>query len=165
MSDGAELIHEAARQVRAVSLPILAEPEAERATGPGAKPETRERHRVLIADDNEDAAESLAMLVRTMGHEAATANDGVAALELAETGRFDIAVLDIGMPRLNGYELTRRIREQAWGRDLYVVALTGWGQEADRRRAMEAGFDAHLTKPVEPERVARLLAGPRPNGP
>jgi signal transduction histidine kinase len=120
------------------------------------------RRRVLLADDNQDALESLAMLLSLAGHEVHQARDGLQALELAARCRPEIAVLDIGMPGTDGYEVARRIRGAAWGRDIALVALTGWGQESDRRRAEEAGFDLHLTKPVDPEVMNGLMTGALP---
>ncbi|MBN9517304.1 response regulator [bacterium] len=114
--------------------------------------------RVLVADDNVDAAESLAMLLTLMGNEVRTAADGLEAVRVAEEFRPDVAVLDIGMPRLDGNGAARRIRAEPWGRDVTLIALTGWGQDADRRRTAEAGFDLHLTKPVDPATLDRLLA-------
>jgi CheY-like chemotaxis protein len=114
--------------------------------------------RVLVADDNRDAAISLATILKMMGHNVQTANDGMEAVTLAGEFFPDVLFLDIGMPRLNGYEACRRIREQPWGRRLYLVALTGWGQEEDRARSKEAGFDAHLVKPLEPMTLHQLLA-------
>lgn len=114
--------------------------------------------RVLVADDNADAAESLAMLLTLMGNEVRTAADGLEAVRVAEEFRPDVAVLDIGMPRLDGNGAARRIRAEPWGRDISLIALTGWGQEEDRRRTAEAGFDLHLTKPIDPAALDRLLA-------
>ena len=113
--------------------------------------------RILIADDNEDAAKALAMLLRLAGHDVCTAHGGQAALDLASTFRPEIALLDIGMPDLNGYEVARQLRGTAQGKDLRLIALTGWGQEDDKRRARDAGFDHHLTKPVDPRRLDALL--------
>ena len=121
--------------------------------------------RVLVVDDNTDSADSLALLLRVSGSVARTAKDGVEALEAAREFQPDVVFLDIGMPRLSGYDTARRIREQPWGRGMVLVALTGWGQEEDRRRSKEAGFDAHLVKPIEPGAMERLLAAlPRPPG-
>ncbi len=115
------------------------------------------RRKVLIADDNTDAAESLAMLLELMGNEVRTAADGVAAVEAAEAFRPDVVVLDIGMPRLDGNGAARRIRDAEWGRRTVLIALTGWGQPDDRRKTAEAGFDVHLTKPVDPSTLDTLL--------
>jgi CheY-like chemotaxis protein len=98
-----------------------------------------------------------------MGNETQTAHDGYEALDVAAAFRPDLVMLDIGMPRLSGYDTARRIREQPWGRGMVLVALTGWGQEEDRRKSKDAGFDSHLVKPIEPGAMERLLAGlPRP---
>lgn len=115
--------------------------------------------RVLVADDNSDALESLAMLLELSGHRVYTASDGQQTLESAERHRPEIALIDIGMPVLDGYEVARRIRAQAWGQQIMLVALTGWGQDSDRFRAREAGFDLHLVKPVELDKLAKVLAG------
>lgn len=113
--------------------------------------------RVLVVDDNHDSADSLAMLLKAMGHEVDTAYDGLDAISRAETFQADVVLLDIGMPRLNGYDTARRIRESQHERDLMLVALTGWGNEEDRRRSAEAGFDAHLLKPVDLVALTNLL--------
>jgi signal transduction histidine kinase/CheY-like chemotaxis protein len=126
----------------------------------GGAPSTAAR-RVLIADDNVDAAESLAILLRLAGHEVRVAHDGPCALRLAIDERPDVVVLDIGMPGMNGYEVARCLRREEWGRALRLIAVTGWGQDEDRRRALAAGFDSHLTKPFEPESLEALVgAGP-----
>jgi signal transduction histidine kinase len=114
--------------------------------------------RILLADDNRDAAESLAIILRLEGHEVSLAHDGGTALQLFEAIRPDVALLDIGMPRDNGYDVARRIRATPRGDSVLLIALTGWAQDADKERARQAGFDHHLTKPVEPERVIELLA-------
>ena len=118
-------------------------------------PRTR---RILVVDDNHDSAESLAMLLSITGHETFTAHDGAAALDAAARHRPDVVLLDIGLPTLNGYEVCRRIREEPWGKEMVLIALTGWGQEEDRRKSHEAGFDGHLVKPVNyPALVGALL--------
>jgi PAS domain S-box-containing protein len=114
--------------------------------------------RVLVADDNEDAAESLAAVLRVAGHDVRVAHDGQEAVELAATFRPALALLDIGMPRMNGYEAAQRIRGQEGGAGLLLIAVTGWGQQDDRRRAFEAGFDHHLTKPAQLEDIEVLMA-------
>lgn len=121
-------------------------------------PESPERRRVLIADDNRDAAESLALLLELAGHEVRVAHLGHTALSLAQTFRPDVALLDIGMPDLSGYDVARALRQESWATDLQLIALTGWGQDDDRRRALEAGFDHHLTKPIDPDRLGSLIA-------
>lgn len=113
--------------------------------------------RVLVVDDLRDSADSLAVLLQVTGNQAWTAHDGRSALEAAERLRPDVVLLDIGMPDLDGCEVCRRLRASPWGRDMLVIALTGWGQEGDRRRSMEAGFDHHLVKPVEISALMKLL--------
>jgi PAS domain S-box-containing protein len=120
--------------------------------------------RVLIVDDSEDGAESLAMLLEFGGHTTYQAHDGVAALEAANRLRPDAVLLDIGLPGLNGYEVCRRIRNEPWGKQMMLVALTGWGQDEDRHRSREAGFDAHMVKPVDFDALLKLLAS-RPSTP
>ncbi|HEX6639336.1 MAG TPA: response regulator [Steroidobacteraceae bacterium] len=115
------------------------------------------RRNILIADDNQDALESLALMLRLEGHEVHCASDGEEALALAGQRRPEIVVLDVGMPKLDGCEVARRIRAESWGRDAVLVALTGWGQDADRRRSREAGFDMHLVKPVDPATICDML--------
>jgi len=117
--------------------------------------------RILVVDDNVDGVETLSRLLRLMGNEVRTAHDGQEALEAAEAFRPDVAVLDIGLPTIDGYEAARRLREQPWGRDMILVALTGWGQDEDRRRSQEAGFDHHLVKPVNAKALREALAGRR----
>ncbi|MBS0581103.1 MAG: response regulator [Proteobacteria bacterium] len=148
-----------------IRLPISlerAEPDVAAEVPAADTPTALARRRILLADDNQDALESLAMLLSLNGHEVHQARDGLRAFELAAQCRPEIAVLDIGMPRADGYEVARRIRSEPWGRDIRLVALTGWGQESDRQRAEQAGFDIHLTKPVDPAVMDRLLAGVLP---
>ena len=114
--------------------------------------------RILVVDDNEDGANSLGQMLEMMGNEVRVAHDGLAAIEAAEESRPQVILLDIGMPKLDGYDACRRIREQPWGKDTLVVALTGWGQDEDRRRTSEAGFDYHLVKPVESGQLVKVLA-------
>ncbi len=142
-----------------VRLPILIE--APQLTPPEPAPNEEKAalsHRILVVDDNEDSAESLTILLRLAGHETHTAYDGLEAMEAAATFRPDVILLDIGLPKLNGYEVARKIREKPWGQSMVLVALTGWGQEEDRRRSREAGFNHHITKPVDPPELTRLLA-------
>jgi CheY-like chemotaxis protein len=131
---------------------VPAEPAA-RADG-GGPPVHR---RVLVADDNHDAANTLAQMLRLQGHDVRVAHDGQVALALAETFQPDVALLDIGMPVVDGYEVARRLRAQRRGRLLLLVAITGWGQDEDRRKSHEAGFHQHLTKPVDPSLVEALI--------
>jgi signal transduction histidine kinase len=114
--------------------------------------------RILVVDDNPASAKTMTMLLKKMGHELATAYDGEGAVETAAEFRPDLALLDIGLPKLDGYEVARRIRSRPDGRSITLVALTGWGQEEDRRKSKEAGFDHHLTKPVGHETLVRVLA-------
>ena len=120
----------------------------------GAKP----GHRILLADDNQDALESLATLLQCEGHEVHTAGDGAEALEVAAQCRPNVVLLDIGMPKLDGYEVARRIRAEPWGKSTVLIALTGWGQDEDRRRSREVGFDSHLVKPLDPEALSTMLS-------
>jgi len=119
---------------------------------------TRHRRRILVVDDNQDSAESLTLLLRAAGHEASLATDGRGALRMAQDLRPEVVFLDIGMPRMNGYEVARRLRQQPWAKRTRLVALTGWGQEEDRRLAHEAGFDDHLVKPASAAALSELLS-------
>ena len=113
---------------------------------------------MLIADDNSDSADTMSMLLQLSGHEVHVARNGAEALEVAKRVRPDVGVFDIGMPDLDGYQLAERIRHEAWGKAMTLIAVTGWGQEADKRRAISAGFDHHLTKPVDPDRLEALFS-------
>jgi CheY-like chemotaxis protein/two-component sensor histidine kinase len=115
-------------------------------------------HRILIVDDNRDSADSLAMLLGIMGNETRTAYDGQKGVEVAAEFQPNVILLDIGLPKLNGYEACRRIRKQPWGNSAVIIAVTGWGQEEDRRRSTEAGFNYHMVKPVDPQGLMKLLA-------
>jgi CheY-like chemotaxis protein len=129
-------------------------------TGGGSEalsPSRPKVRRILIADDNEDAAVSLAMILSMLGHETRTARNGIEALEIVEQFHPDVVLLDIGMPKLNGYETARQLRQKPGGAQLLLVALTGWGQETDRLRSTEAGFDSHLIKPVDVAHIQSLL--------
>ena len=113
--------------------------------------------RVVIVDDNHDSADSLAMLMQLTGNKTYMAHDGVEAVEAVEKYRPEVLLLDIGLPGLDGHEVCRRVRQQPWGKDIIVIALTGWGQEDDRRKSEEAGFDGHLVKPVDFEQLSQAL--------
>ncbi len=126
---------------------------SESRSGDGSQAERR----VLIVDDNRDSADSLSMLLEITGNKTAVAHDGLEAIEAAEKYRPDVMLLDIGLPKLNGHEVCRRIREQPWGKDIVMIALTGWGQEDDRRKSEEAGFNGHLVKPVDYDKLLELL--------
>jgi CheY-like chemotaxis protein/two-component sensor histidine kinase len=141
-------------------LPLFANAEEPRDAGaalPKGEPVMQVRRNILIADDNQDALESLALMLRLEGHEVHCASDGEEALALAGLRKPEIVVLDVGMPKLDGCEVARRIRAESWGRGAVLVALTGWGQDVDRRRSREAGFDMHLVKPVDPATICDML--------
>jgi CheY-like chemotaxis protein len=114
--------------------------------------------RVLVVDDVPDSVRSLAALLRLDGNEVETAADGIEALEKAHDFRPDFIFLDLGLPRMNGYDVCRSIRGHAWGKDVFIVALTGWGQDGDRARTLAAGFNVHLVKPVGYETLRNVLA-------
>jgi len=114
--------------------------------------------RVLVVDDNVDSVDTLAMLLRMIGHEVETASDGEAALHKAEEFRPDLAIFDIGLPKVNGYDLAKQIRQRPWAKDVVLIALTGWGQAEHRLRSKESGFNHHLTKPVEFDVLQQILA-------
>ena len=135
-------------------------PAAPAAAATAPQPVAR-KTRVLVADDNRDAADSLAYMLRISGHDVRTAYDGQQALDVAETYRPAVALIDLGMPRVNGYETARRLRASSFGADLVLIALTGWGQPDDRSRSLAVGFDHHVVKPVDPPLLERLLATPR----
>ena len=140
-----------------VRLPVLTQhAPAGDSDGDGAVESPIER-RILIVDDNRDSADSLSMLLEITGNKTYLAHDGLEALEAAEKHRPDVMLLDIGLPRLDGREVCRRIREQPWGKDIVVLALTGWGQDDDRRKSEEAGFNGHLVKPVDYDELLALL--------
>jgi CheY-like chemotaxis protein len=142
-----------------VHLPVMASPAAAQPVRrSGTEPSATAGRRILVVDDNQDAAFTIAMMLRLMGSETHTAHDGLTAVEMAETFRPDLILLDIGMPKLNGYDAARRIRQQSWGKEIRLVALTGWGQERDKRYSLEAGFDGHLVKPVGRDALLELLA-------
>jgi PAS domain S-box-containing protein len=136
---------------RVEAAPAMAEPPA-RAAAPGAA-----RKRILIADDNPDSAMTLSIMLEVMGNEVSVARDGDEAVAMAEALHPDAILLDIGMPKLNGYEACERIRARAWAAQTFIVALTGWGQEEDKARSRDAGFDRHLVKPVEPATLEKMI--------
>ncbi|WP_332827772.1 hybrid sensor histidine kinase/response regulator [Ramlibacter sp.] len=142
-----------------VELPAADAQVAAQDASPAAAAGTARPRTVLLADDNSDAADALAELLRLEGHEVHTATHGLQAAEMAIALRPDVVVLDIGMPGLNGYEVAQRIRAQPWGAEPLLVAATGWGQEGDRQKATTAGFDRHLTKPFDPQQLLDLVAG------
>jgi PAS domain S-box-containing protein len=116
------------------------------------------KRRILVVDDNRDSAMSMAMMLELIGDDVRTAHDGVDAVEVAEAFRPQVILMDVGMPQLNGYDATRRIRERPWGLSVKIIALTGWGQEGDRHRSREAGCNGHLVKPVSLGDLQKLLA-------
>jgi PAS domain S-box-containing protein len=140
-----------------VRLPILIEQPKHDTARPAVVTTTTPR-RILVVDDNTDSASSLAMLLKMTGNETQTAHDGLKALEAAERFRPELVLLDIGLPKLNGFDVCRRIREQSWGKNMVMVALTGWGQDEDRRKSKEAGFDQHMVKPVDLDALQAMLA-------
>jgi signal transduction histidine kinase len=150
-----------------VRLPMVRAPVS--VTRKAAQPAADDRlepatpHRILIADDNADSAESMGMLLRLMGNDVRIASDGLEAVEQAASFQPDIVLMDIGMPRLDGYEAARRIRDQDWSRDTLLVAVTGWGPSDDSDEATAAGFDCHFTKPLDPADLRRLVSGVRPH--
>jgi len=145
----------------AVCLPLArVEPARGAAASHAGAEMPRQSRRILVVDDNRDAADSLCMLLKSRGHDVRVAYDGLEAVGAAVTFKPDVVLLDIGLPKLSGHDAARRIRE-ARGADILIIAVTGWGQEEDRRRAREAGFDHHLTKPVEPADIARLIDAER----
>jgi CheY-like chemotaxis protein len=140
-----------------VRLPLVLRVPAETARPDASRPVLIAPRRVLIVDDNRDAADSLALLLESPVTEVRVAYDGLAALEALADFKPEVVVLDLGMPGMNGYETARRIREQPQGLDLPLIALTGWGQDADRRRRRRAGFDHHCVKPVDIDVLQTLL--------
>lgn len=119
-----------------------------------------DRRRVLVVDDNPDALYSLAAVLSATGHDVHCAESGEQALEMAEQTRPEVMLLDIGMPRMDGYEVASRIRLESWGSGIILIAVTGWGQDSDRRRSAEVGFDGHLVKPVALEQLQQVLTAP-----
>lgn len=141
-----------------VRLPLASSVRAEEHRKPQNQDECERSHRkILVVDDNCDSAKSLVMMFELWGHETRVAYSGPEGLAIAENFHPELIFLDIGMPSLDGYEVARRIRQQAWGREIKLIAITGWGQEEDRRRSEAAGFDLHLVKPVELSAVKKLL--------
>jgi PAS domain S-box-containing protein len=141
-----------------IHLPTTAAAPAERARTPERRADLSFSRRVLIADDNHDAAVSLSMLLQSLGHETRVVHDGIEALEEAELFHPEVVLLDIGMPRLDGYQTARRIASRPWAAGAQIVAVTGWGQEADRERAKEAGFHRHLVKPADLDALLEVMS-------
>ena len=147
---GSEFIVRLPERMTAHAAPVMVAALADKVSSP--------KQRILVADDNRDAADSLAVMLRIAGHDVRTAYDGQQALDVAETFKPSLALLDLGMPRVNGHDTARRLRETEHGRNIVIIALTGWGQPEDRNRSLAAGFDHHLVKPVAPSMLERLLA-------
>jgi PAS domain S-box-containing protein len=140
-----------------VRLPVL-ESYIEPEEVPRHQPADTIARRILVVDDNRDSVDSIATLLQMSGHRTFSVHDGIAAVEAAERLRPDVVLLDVGLPRISGIEACRRIRSHAWGKSMVVVALTGWGQECDRRNTKDAGFDGHLVKPVDYSELLQLLS-------
>jgi PAS domain S-box-containing protein len=144
-----------------IRLPLLVERKAAKPQleqSEEAAPPNGAQYRILVVDDNEDSMNWLATMLEMMGNEVRTAHDGEAGIVAAAEFRPDLILMDIGMPKMNGYEAAHRIRQEPWGKQPMLVALTGWGSEDDRRRTQEAGFNRHLVKPVDPAEIEALLA-------
>ena len=139
-----------------IDLPLavaVEQPEGHQSTAP----QSFAKWTILVVDDSQDGADSLAFLLKAGGHDVLVAYDGRTALSLAQERAPDVVLLDIGMPEMSGYDVARAIRREAWGRNMRLIALTGWGQAEHRRRSLEVGFDDHLVKPVELEMLEKLL--------
>ena len=130
-----------------------------RAVNETVLPIFQRKHQLLIVDDNLDAANSLAILAQLSGYVTHIAIDGLAAIEMAEIVRPEAIIMDLGMPKMSGFEAARWVRQQPWGKDTVLIAVTGWGQDEDRRKSREAGFDVHLTKPVDSTELLNHLQG------
>ncbi|MGH8666149.1 MAG: hybrid sensor histidine kinase/response regulator, partial [Burkholderiales bacterium] len=143
-----------------VRLPVVHAPSATAHAPEPSQPHAVAMRRVLVVDDVQDSVRSLAALLRLDGNEVEMAADGIEALEKTRNFRPDLIILDLGLPRMNGYDVCRTIRQQDWGKDIFIVALTGWGQDSDRARTLAAGFNAHLVKPVGYETLRSVLASP-----
>jgi CheY-like chemotaxis protein len=146
-------------------LPLLAAdaPPIE-APAPPARPEATPngQRRILVVDDNQDSADSSALVLELMGHQTAAAYSGEHGLQVAAEFQPEVMLLDIGLPGISGYEVARRVRDSAWGREVILIAVTGWGQDDDRRKSTEAGFDHHLVKPIDTVELVALLDKLRP---
>jgi PAS domain S-box-containing protein len=143
-----------------VRLPILAPPAVDAELPAAAPRQAVAPRRILVVDDNQDNAQSLAKLLKMAGHELQLAYDGLEAVAAAQRFRPDLVLLDLGLPKLNGFDVCRELRAQPWGRSMKIIALTGWGQEADRKKSNHAGFDGHLVKPLVYADLEALLAAP-----
>ena len=148
-----------------VRLPILQEVVASKANLETNDVASVDQLRILVVDDNRDATRSLATILKLTGHDVETAFDGQEAVDAAAIYQPDIVLLDIGLPRINGYEVCRKIRSEEWGRRMKIIAVTGWGQDEDRLKSNDAGFDNHLVKPVKPAALLQLIADLKANLP
>ena len=146
-----------------VRLPVLSKP-SDVTQAPAIEPELSPQRRILIVDDNRDSADSLAMLLEITGNKTYMAHDGIEAIEAIKEHRPELVLLDIGLPKLDGHEVCRHVRQQPWGKDIVMIALTGWGQEDDRRKSEEAGFNGHLVKPVDYDTLLELLKSSAQDG-
>jgi CheY-like chemotaxis protein len=142
-----------------VHLPIMLEHDRRETPRVSAAPPRVAPRSILVVDDNVDAARSLVRLLRVSGHKTHVAHDGPAGVAAAEQYQPDVVLMDVGLPKFDGHEACRQIREQPWGKAMLIIALTGWSQEEDRRKSKEAGFDAHMVKPLNYDALMRLLAG------
>jgi PAS domain S-box-containing protein len=140
-----------------VTLPVAGQGSST-ANEPDEAAASRSALRILVVDDNHDACDMLVMLLEAQGNETHAAHDGQEGVAMAERLRPDVILFDIGLPKLNGYEACRKIREQSWGKDMFVIAVTGWGQDEDRRRSRDAGFNHHMVKPVDVAALEKVLA-------
>jgi CheY-like chemotaxis protein len=142
-----------------VRLPLTtADPEETRPAHPESATLAHGAPRILIVDDNRDAALTLSLLLEALGYTVRSAYDGMAGLTAAAAFHPNVVLLDLGLPKLSGYEVAQRLRQESWGQDLRLIAVTGWGQAADRRRTREVGFDYHLVKPITPDILRPLIA-------
>src|SRR5262249_34039382 len=141
-----------------VRLPVVQPPTGKPLSTPAEPTEQVQTLRVLVVDDNRDAADSAAILLRQSGHDVRVAYTGKAALEAAFAYRPNALLLDIGLPEMSGYEVARHLRQNPELKNMQLIAVSGYGQETDRTRSQEAGFDAHLVKPVDPQKVQEVLA-------
>jgi CheY-like chemotaxis protein len=142
-------------------LPAVSKPPPPAPEHDAPSPEMRPRKRILVVDDNYDQAKTMNMLLSLMGHEICLAHDGPGAIEAAISFQPDVALIDIGLPGMNGYDVARRLREMPQFQDTVLVAQTGWGQEEDRLRSIEAGFDHHVVKPANLDLLQEIIASPR----
>ena len=124
-----------------------------------------DRRRILVVDDSTDAAQSLALLLELAGHDVRVAHDGLETLAVASEFEPEVVLLDLGMPKMDGYETARRLRNESWGQQVMLVALTGWGQQRDRERTAEAGFDLHLVKPIAEFELFQAIGAMHSNKP